>query len=166
MSKEQVTIYLTPELRQALNAAAFVGRKKFSSLVAEALEVYLSSYSSSKFGKSLPIPRVAEEQPAELPALSKVEKILAEHATALESLRGALASLEERIAPRPLDMPAGKFSRNETLILEMVCAGRARGATAAAIEERFNELNISFTSRRDALSNLRKMKILKRTRTS
>lgn len=161
---EQATVYLEPEVRAVLKMAAAKKGSSASSLVEAALRAYLPTLGFQIASGEPTADATVPEGAIASPALVKIESTLADHAAALQAIQEQLALLKAAQAPAYLGMPEGEFTTVETIILEMVRAGRLKGTPAADIQRRLETMDVKFSTRRDALSSLRERKILRRTR--
>ncbi|GJE27523.1 hypothetical protein [Methylobacterium organophilum] len=159
---EQVTVYLEPGLRAVLKVAAAEKGSSASSLVEAALRAYLRKLGFQITSRGPTADATAAEDTVAPPALATIEKTLADHAAALQAIQEQLASLKAARAPAPLAMPEGEFTKVESIILDMICAGGLKGASAADIKRRLDAKGIAYGPRRAALSNLHKQGILRR----
>ncbi|MGN8094757.1 hypothetical protein [Methylobacterium sp. 22177] len=161
---EQATVYLEPGLRAVLKVAAAEKGSSASSLVEAALRAYLPKLGVKITSREPTADATAAEDIVASPALAVIEKTLDEHAAALRAIQEQLASLKTAFAPAPLDMPEGEFTKIERIILEMVCAGGIKGASAASIKRHLDAMSITLGPRRKALSALHQRDILRRAR--
>ncbi|MGW9820291.1 hypothetical protein ACUXK4_002862 [Methylorubrum extorquens] len=159
---EQATVYLEPGLRAVLKVAAAENGSSASSLVEAALRAYLPKLGVKITSREPTADATAVEDTVAPPALAAIEKTLDEHAAALRAIQEQLASLKAAHAPVRLDMPEGEFSKVESIILDIICAGGTKGASAADIKRRLDAKGITYGPRRTALSNLHKAGILRR----